>query len=259
MIVNIYVLLHGLLFMEYKDDLLYITAPYVPARLAPLPPLMAHNYRFGNPEDGSNLRKIPQNSIFDWRYQLTGDKAKEFPREILQFSKKDAETGDIWDDRMKFAFRLILPAPFEIVPLRKGDRYEFPVYTDRKVWSSIAKHGSPKMALVTCLHYQGESDPSGSNTNRCHFYAECDRLEDVRHTNYAYDNTKTMFTKGFDLQLHEDATNLPLVSAVPPALDDPKLTDLENRDKDEYSLAELPKPATAVNVANCGQFGVLNP
>jgi hypothetical protein len=271
---NIYILLHGLFFLEYKpDDLLYVTAPFIPSQTSPPPPLMGHDYRIGNPEDGPSLQKVPPNAVLYWTGKLKGTPRNDFPDQMLQFHKGEAGTGDISDDPTQFAFRLILPSPDNIFPLRKGQRSDLPVIKTGSVWSNITKHfpSEPHMALVTCLQYHGDSEPSGSNTNRCHFYAEGDCPEDVPHANHAYDEAKRIFSVGFDLKLKQGSGTPTTVPVLPPAVEDARLTDLKGRDQDEFSLADFfanasgikcpppsHSPLEGVNVANCGQFGVLS-
>ena len=265
---NTYILLHGLFFLEYKsNDILYVTAPFVPPQSFPPPPLVGHDYRIGNPEDGAGLHRVPPNTVLHWTQKLRGRPKNDFPDDMLQFRKGESGTGDITDDPTRFAFRLVLPCPFDIFALRRGNRSDLPVDASSKVWSSITAHASSSlMALVTCLHYEADSEPSGSNTNRCHFYAESDCPEDVPHANHAYGETSKMFSKGFDLRLKKGSSTPTTVRVLPPAVDDPRLVDLQGRDQDEASLAELlpgtvkcppPQfPAEGINVANCGQLGV---
>lgn len=263
---NIYILLQGLFFLEYKSNpnRLFVTAPIITGS-----GLRGHAYRMGNPDNVANLAKIPPNTVIDWSGQLQGGWRNSFPSEMHQFYKIESGTGDITDDATQFAFRLILQYPVEIYALRKGDRTKMR-FIPGVLQSSIDHHSSPfSISLVTCLEYQGLSDPSGSGTNRCHFYAESYCAEDVSHVNSAYMQCGRLFSGGFNLQLDEDWGDPPKISAKGPAEDDPRLADLKGRDCDEDDLSEFfalatnikcPPPHVAgVNVANCGQFGVLNP
>jgi hypothetical protein len=264
---NIYILLQGLFFFEYKSNpsCLYVTTPVVKGTVS-----TRHDYRYGNPEDKGKLKQIDMHKVFDWRKDLKGNPDyKSFPS-LLQFSKTEAKTGNITDNCSEFAFRLILPRPWMIYPLRKGNRSDFRPNVSKYVWKSINNHSDLSfIPLMTCLEYQGNYEPSGSGTNRCHIYAESDCAEDVADANRAYGQCgKPFFTGGFDFRLDESFGTPPPVKAKAPAADDGRLTDLRRRDKaDEYGLSEFfakakrigcPRhPIVSVNVANCGQFGVL--
>lgn len=259
---NAYILLHGLFFLEYKGPVLFVTAPTV----------MDHDYRIGNPEDGANLKATPPlpNNIVHWENTtLKGGSAVGFPEELFCFSKKEANTGDITDDQSKFTFRLVLPRPIEIIALRQGDRSDFPAKPGN-IWTSIVNHSkslrSLDLGLVMCLRYQGTFDPLFSTTNRCHIYAECDCPADLNHTNDAYASAAKMFSGNFDLQVDPNPITFPpSISPLSPAIENLNLSELQNRDQDEFALTEFFRQAAgincpltlSVNVANCGQFGVL--
>lgn len=258
---NAYILLHGLFFLEYQGSTLVVTTPTV----------MDHDCRVGNPEDDARLKPAPQypNNVFHWENTtLSGGSAVVFPDELFSFSKNEAGTGDITDDATQFRFRLVLPRPLEIIALRQGDRSDFPAKSG-SVWTSIINHSkSLNLGLVMCLRFRGTFDPQFSTTNRCHFYAESDCPTNLDHTNDAYASAAKMFSKTFDLKIDPDPNPLPpRIPPLSPAVEDLALGDLQNRDEDEFALFEffaqdagIHCPLTlSVNVANCGQFGVLNP
>jgi hypothetical protein len=252
---DIYLFLHGFFFLEYQGNRLIITAPAVDD----------HDYKIGQP-DKKLLKDVPPNTTFDWTGDLTGDdqcSAKAFPKQILQFSKGDTGIGD---STGSFHFKLILPCPLHIYSLRLGKAKDFPG-RDGHVWNSIQKHLTDKIALVTCLQFQGTVDsywPSSSSTPyRCHVYAEPHCKTDLEHTRHALIDCRRLFANPtlFDLDIDVGAMLDP-VYATDPHNDDPGLTGFSA--SDENNLAEVLQSnechdKRAVNVANCGQYGIVNP
>lgn len=270
---NVFILLHGLFFLEYQGGKLVVTAPEV----------ADHDYQMGTPDnDGKDLQPLPSTpqDFSDPAMGLTGaSNATQFPPELLQFSKKDTGVGNLTGP---FRFRCTLPSPLQIVPLRNGPRSDLHC-TPGNVLSSINKHQGARIGIVTCLVYTGSvAKIHPTSTDRCHFYAEPDFEPNLEHTNHALSEARLLFANGknFDLQLDTSVLtqNLPLVPAVPPSRDDPRVSLSGAFEEDPLfairSLGATPQAVTprakrvaqplsqnpeSVNVANCGQYGVTSP
>ena len=253
---DIYLFLHGFFFMEFQGNQLIITAPEVGD----------HDYRIGQP-DKALLKPVPSNTTLDWTGTLTGDNlctSRGFAIETLQFSKAITGVGDL---KGAFHFRVILPCPFAFYPLRKGPAGEFPgkgnVWND--IYSRLKGSGSKDIALVTCLKYQGSIDPywpRSSSPYRYHLYAEPDCKLELEHTRHALSESKQLFANSgaFDLDIDVNST-LTRVDAKKPDDEYPGTLSGFSTD-DEKNLAEVLNASycaqRAVNVANCGQYGILN-
>lgn len=235
------VLLHGLFFMEFQTTNLVITSPNVDM----------HLYRSiinGLPAD------LPHD--MDWVSQnplRTGlDNSFSNHRQIPQFSKD--RVGRLIGP---YRFRLVLPAPDEIIPLRLGKLADFYPVAKSAVGADIKNYcsqsGNTDLAVVTCLQYERNAAGSGITTNYS-FYAEHldPTMDDV---NNAYLQAQQLFENPgrFDLQL--DTSHAP--KCVLPVADPSD----DITEQDEYSLLELkvggPCPKEAASVANCIQFGLV--
>jgi hypothetical protein len=271
---QVFILLHGLFFLEYKGNNLVVTAPQV----------VDHDYQIGTPDnDGSDLQPIQGQTSLDFsdpKMGLVGDKAftRRFPPELLQFSKKETGVGDLTGP---FRFRCVLPCPLDIVPLRNGPRSDFRCVPGG-IFLSMNKHPGEQISIVTCLVYTGSiAKIHPTSTNRCHFYAEPDFATGIEHTNQALAEAKLVFAHWdkFDLQL--DTTKLSpealhTVPARPPIKDSPRVPLSGDFEEDPLFAIRNPRPnsqggttqpgvgssttvAQTVNVANCGQYGVTSP
>jgi hypothetical protein len=237
-----HILLHGLIFLEYQDDHLVITVPDV----------SQHSYEIGIPDSDHDRKEAPAkpSNLLDWTSSLRGGAIKTFPREIGQFSKSTTGVGDLTTN---FRFKLVLPLPIEVIPLRLGRLADFPARATGNVWKSMQKQCGPDLALVTCLRYTGKVDPNWSKTNRCHFYAEPKKCLALEHMNEAFRACQQAFQNpsAFDLQI-DPHTDVP-----PTKPQDPGQPGYLSQ-SDELCLAELAKDDSCKgpNVANCGQFGI---
>lgn len=286
---KVFILLNGFFFLEYQQNKFVVTAPEIDD----------HDYQIGTPDNGGiDLQKVPgPNNLLDLSdpsFGLVGDSSctPRFPPELLQFSKGETGVGDL---NGTFHFRRILPCPLDIIPLRKGNRSDFPALAGN-IKQNIDNHATAQSAkqisLVTCLVYNGTTNKICSGTKRCHFYAEPDCELGLDHLNHALGQAKLLFAHQDKFDLQFDTTKRPpLVKAQPPASEDNRAADLRDIN-DEIPLSDIinvcinspmesqrtrpgtqransaPKDdstvpdvtqITAVNVANCGQYGVTSP
>jgi hypothetical protein len=229
---DVFVFLHGLMFMEVDSAsrTLTVTAPDI----------HDHKYLFLSLRQNEKVSKELLQPVFrqlDWTTGELGPGVHDsFPKEIPQFSA--AATGIGKTRAVGHRFRLILPIPKEVIPVRVAHLPA--IKLKGKVGEEIAKNNS--FAVVTCLRY-------GKNTgihSRHHFYAEpseCGKLlQELEHTNHAFESAKVLFDmpEKFDLLIEKCDS----ACCVPPEV--PRLT-CAFEDKDSYHLCEVYKEAITCN------------
>ena len=151
---NVNIILHGLLFLELKKSAsltwLEITAPQ----------LTDHNLLVGVP---GNLQNINGKEIhWETSFQggqpgvLNGGIPGDVPREVFQFSRSGAETGDI--DGTGIQGKIFLPWPAQWKTIRRGDRPALDTRLPRKsaekqVQSHIKNRCNTMIGVATVLSY----------------------------------------------------------------------------------------------------------
>ncbi|MBZ5508549.1 MAG: hypothetical protein LAO78_24080 [Acidobacteriia bacterium] len=249
------ILLHGLFFMEFANNLLVVTAPDIGM----------HKYCMVN---NGFLTEFPQKvkpiDIDLGPSSLSGlqkgavNKFTDYPA-IPQFSKKDAKVGDL---KTNYRLQILLPQPEEIIPLRRAELSDFQKVAPngniaKRVFDSCSQGGkNSKFSLLTCLRYTKQPAFGSPPTVTIGFYAEHKDFPKISEMNATYTQAQAIWQTGanFDLQLQEIFPPSPKVcpevhpgyGIVP---------------DDENSLAELllEVPCSSkkgTDVANCVQFGV---
>jgi hypothetical protein len=229
---EVYVFLHGLMLLQFKERKLVVTAPRVP-REGDIP---GHEYscmslRPGEMVEKPKLTAIEQNETKSIA-SLVGGEITQFPGTVLQFSASATMVGAVLDNG--YWFRLNLPLPKQIITLRESDItgkiFQLKGTVGQKVKEHIQGHQN-KFSLVTCLKYGN----NGGEYEKYHFYAEppdCAGAGDAKeHTNHALRSAKSVFMNRdkFDLEI-EQIENF----CVPPITSGPII-----KGSDSYHLCEV--------------------
>jgi hypothetical protein len=249
------ILLHGLFFLEYQDNILVAAAPKT----------KLHEHRYFVRDHGGTpleLKGIPDMSDLKASNPIPKD---SYPAEMLRFSKGAVSIrGNLIDPTAldKHSLILKLPIPNGIAPLRLGPFTDFhPKPATGNIANSITglHRGQPNVSVITWLQY--DPDPDIGFVTRS-FYAEHDHRASPTEVNNILQEIHDNINQSFDLQIENRQVNsYPCDNNLP----------TEITQEDETSLADLlhhqpcytpPPPGTvaglAVEVATCPQFGVMS-
>jgi hypothetical protein len=239
------ILLHGLFFMQFKNNLLTVTT----AKFSP-----QHTFGF-RPQGTSAIQKILPGTDIDWKdVGLKPGPTKTFPSSVLQFSAGETGTGELLPAGNKnYHFKLTLNQPFEIhafrhkvnnlghfdkVSIPKGPKNNGKAHIKDSVIKSCGSAATNPISLLVGLVY--ERDASCTLPGVVSFYAEhqmtCNTINSAR-VNPALKAAQQLFASPSAFGVLAD---------------------------DEFSACELllgdcfiPGPGFfGVNPINCAQFGI---
>ncbi|MBZ5524553.1 MAG: hypothetical protein LAP21_20125 [Acidobacteriia bacterium] len=216
-----YVLLHGLLFMEYggqdpachNRDLLTIKAPYIPGTTPSSGHLLFCGPR-GNVQP-CTAPTIDWTSCTDLQGANRGDFSLNCPTvpsavdaKTLQFSRKETGVGDL-DQPVQHTITLPWPETFYAIRLNTMPRLlsDFQGKPQQEVRQSLQQCSGDffdQLGLVTVLQYsRNVSLPSDPQQCKYHFYFEADPNADQSTINDHLNHAKKVFTnpQAFDLQI----------------------------------------------------------
>lgn len=213
---NVYVMIHGLFFMEQSGNNLKIYAPIV----------ANHLFRGGV----RNNLQILQGAI-DWTtIGLMGnsipDSRNDVVKQILQFSRSATDVGDLTGPNRG---TILLPWPEKFIPLRLGPLSDFK-HQPGVVGAEIVKTcgtANQQIGLVTALRYSFAFPtvplPGFVPTRVYHFFNSPDQDHDIFAVNADIKSAASIFSNPkFDLQLDPGAnfptTPLDSSAALPPGV-----------------------------------------
>jgi hypothetical protein len=266
------ILLHGLFFLEFQNNILVVVSP----------DHNGHCYRFR--DHGGPLGPLPSpQPVIDLTTQLDGGNTiPPYPAEMLQYKAADVTARKPYIALAKhYGLVLKLPYPQHIYTLRTGNGGDFHPDPSTNIYKAMKPSLGARIGTITWLQYGPRLNP-GFVTRT--FYAEHGSLN-VPYTavNLAFGAAQNVFSD-FDLLLTADANSIV-------GRDDPSQLPTEIHPDDERALAEmtrnnclvaaLSKNATpdqrvskgkkstarsqgggvlqaAVEVATCPQFGIIS-
>jgi hypothetical protein len=249
------ILLHGLFFLEFSNNLLTVTAPDI----------SMHKYCMVS---NGFLTEFPQQlkpiDIDLSPTSLSGlqqgmiNKFTDHPA-IPQFSKQDTKVGDL---QSNYRLKIILPQPEDLIPLRLAELSDFQKVAQngniaKSVYDSCSQGATnTKFSLLTSLRYLKKPAFGSPPTVTIGFYAEHMDIPTIPEMNTTYVEAQAIWQNkaNFDIQLQ--AIFPPSPSVCPEV--HPGYGILPD---DENSLAELlnadPCSATkGTDVANCVHYGI---
>jgi hypothetical protein len=260
------ILLHGLFFMQFKNDLLTVATPKF------------GDHTFGHRRQGiSAIQQILSGTTIDWtNVGLKDNKSskEKFDPPILQFSGPQTGTGDLLPlGNKEFHFQLILNRPMEIHPFRhrNGNLTDFFNVAKPKrpksngkdnvrenVLNSCGAGGNNSFALLVGLVYEQEAGCTLPNV--ISFYGEHRMAcKDIGSTqvNPALIAAQNLFANpgDFDLEFQDVGGFTPV---CPPDQDDFGVLKDDELSACELLLGDcfIPPPTKGTNPINCAQFGV---
>jgi hypothetical protein len=254
-----FILLHGMFFMEFYKDHLYVATPDHRASCN------QNGHHFCMRRHGGQLQTMGTN--IDLYSSLGHGGMSTFPKTIPQFPKSLIDLGP--KTTPTYRCKMILPLPKNIFGLRTDVKSNFnPVKGNAIGEAILAAATGPRLATITCLEFVPGKD--GPYTES--YYAEHKRRPNAADVNLALVAAKEICGNKFNLQLTALPCPPPPAPCFPPAPKDPTAS-LPNgvSQDDESALDELvtgtalacdeqPCPATAhkenVDVASCPQFGL---
>jgi len=247
-----FILLHGMFFMEFYKDQLYVATPDHKETCD------QNGHHFCVRRSGGQLQ--PMGTKIDLYSSLGHGTKNSFPSEILQFSKSLVDSGPRKTN--KYRCKMILPLPKNIFAYRTDTKDKFNPVNGSSIGQAILAATGPRLATITCLEFTpGKEGPYTES-----YYAEHKGRPNAGDVNAALLAAKDICGNKFNLQL------TPLPNVPPPTAPDPigSFPDGVSQD-DEKELGELltgtmlacdekPCPAKAhteaIDVASCPQFGI---
>lgn len=257
------ILLHGLFFMQFKDDKLIVATP----KFQP--------HTFGMREQGQpKIGPLPPGAPdINWTSEGLGKNSNtidfsQFP-DISQFSASETGVDELMPDGTKeYEFQLILPKPEQIHGFRQVQLKNFLDCTEsnhskpgtlKPMQENIQSHCGPNFALLTGLIYKKEK--KWTRKNVVNFYAEHDlSCQKIKATDIddALQVGRKLFAnqQNFDLAYKDPGKPLPAGCSNDPCYD------FGVTSNDLLSVFELNHEheccqSKGTNPINCAQFGVI--
>jgi len=190
------ILLHGLFFLEFQNNMLVVVSP----------DHNGHCYRYR--DHGDPLGPLPSpNPVIDLNGKLGGGStAPSYPPEMLQYKAADVTARKPYIDLTKnYGLVLKLPYPQHIYTLRAGSGGDFHPDTTTNIYNSMKTYLGAKIGIITWLQY-GPSPNPGFATRT--FYAEHGSLSvPYQAVNRAFGAARNVFPD-FDLLLNGNANSI---------------------------------------------------
>lgn len=250
-----YILLHGMFFLEFFDNKLYVATPV---------------------HSGHKFHKRPHGQAFldlqrdiDLTGQLLSGNVFTFPTELPQFSGdliSQRPGGIVLPSATTYQCRIKLPLPKYIFAYRTDKKSNFRPDRNTAIGDAIFKNAGPRVATITCLQYEtGASAPFVDS-----YYAEHCGKPLLSEVNQALADAQSLLGPKFKLQMKDVAQDAA-------EDDDDSLPDgVTHADENELREFTEVHPADCVplvgsglahkvadevraDVASCPQFGITHP
>lgn len=247
---SVYILLHGMFFMEFSSDKpqkLYVASPDHSA------------HHFCVRRSGGAFQKIGKD--IDLVSKLKQGSQVSFPSEIPQFPKSlIGSNGPV--AATTYRCKIILPAPKNIFGYRTDTKDHFVPVANSNVGHAILNSTGPRLATITCLEYE----PGAEGPYVESYYAEHKTRPSPREANAALEAAKDICGGNFDLKFPDPGTFYPVAPLDPQSSLPTGVAQDDEKDLEELltggKLAcdeQLGAPtihAKAADVASCPQFGI---
>jgi hypothetical protein len=211
---KVYILLHGMFFMEYDGDKFIVATPN------------CEGHRFYTRFHGQGLQDM-DTDINLYNNVIGGPKPLPFEG-ILQLSRKadlNIDDGPVLSRASMYRCKMILPYPEKIITMRSGLASDF--HPKGNIFAKSKRNIPSEIATITCLVYSAGSDDAYTQS----YYAEHPHRPSLSEINMALVAAQDLCGDSFNLQIASPSST----PCIPPS--DSKLPGVSQ--DDEYELDEL--------------------